>query len=852
MRFRFVLLLTALLGTSAFVYNLLYYAVSPGADDAFADYQACIAAPGAGAPAADPGAYARGVLSCTASHEREKAWWILAGLVLLALAAVAVHLAAPRLRTWRQKLEPLEPEDDPEDAALLRELRSLVAEAGLRTAPRFLVAVGRWDVGARAFGRAGDYRVQLNETLLTRGREDPALLRAFVRHELAHIRNKDVDITQLTVALAVVFVPLGLAPLAVALAGTDPQDLFGVTWRAAVLVALVYLTAAAVSRAREHAADVRAASWGDARAHLRRVLGVPAGRPWWSRGPLRLHPRAERRVAAIESPEVLFRIGFGECFAAGLAATVAAAGLHTLLWLGFNHLGPRDSRWVVALVLAPAVVAVVATGLWRAALWARSDAAPPGTGGPRTLLPALGLAAGLVLGRLVPAENGILRSGSSPLPTAAATAASLGLCLFVVLFLRWVVRGATLWLPASGRLGRGTWAAGLAAMAVPLSVLLGWWLMLYDMADGLGPVHDGARADHRAVAAVAALEPFWPWAVLEHPLARLFHEWTPAVLAVVVLWAFPLAALGRRGAAGPDSGWARWVVVTALAGTAVLAAALLGTRVWAHAHVAEELRRQGAYRVAFHHWSVAAAVVLQGVVAAVVTAGLARSHRSLGRPVVPFALLAAFVTGCLATGVIFAGSVAGGCWDALALVSGPCEAGLDAGFVRDTLLRTVVAGAASALVGAGIAAAVVSLRARRPGAAPAAVSVPVSREQRGLLALALLLAVAVATTGLVAGTPGAATAGAPPAAPPAGVPGGAARACERFDEVMGSGASSADRNAGLFDAVRLAVEGGNAALAMAIQDLVRAVPRGDLSAFTDAGDRIRAQCAREGAPLRRF
>lgn len=59
-KFRFVLLVTALLATSAFVYNLLYYAVAPGADDAVADYQRCIAAPPEVAPVTDPGAYARG------------------------------------------------------------------------------------------------------------------------------------------------------------------------------------------------------------------------------------------------------------------------------------------------------------------------------------------------------------------------------------------------------------------------------------------------------------------------------------------------------------------------------------------------------------------------------------------------------------------------------------------------------------------------------------------------------------------------------------------------------------------------------------------------------------------------
>ncbi|CAM5305830.1 hypothetical protein SALBM311S_08553 [Streptomyces alboniger] len=48
----------------------------------------------------------------------------------------------------REKLEPLEPAEDAEDAALAGILASLVAQAGLRKAPRFLVAMGRKDGGA--------------------------------------------------------------------------------------------------------------------------------------------------------------------------------------------------------------------------------------------------------------------------------------------------------------------------------------------------------------------------------------------------------------------------------------------------------------------------------------------------------------------------------------------------------------------------------------------------------------------------------------------------------------------------------------------------------------------------------
>lgn len=852
-KFRFVLLLTALVGTSAFIYNLLYYAVAPGADDSFADYQRCIAAPPEVAPVTDPDAYARGVLSCTAAFEREKAWWILAGLALLAVAALALYLALPRLRMWGERLAPLDPEEEPEDAALLGVLASLAAEAGLRRTPRFLVHMRRGHVSAITFGRVGDYRVRLNKGLLSRGRRDPELLRTIVLHELAHVRNKDVDITQLTIALTLVFVPFGLVPLAVALAGTDARDVLGVAWRAAVLVVLVAFSAAAVMRAREFGADARAASFGDVRAGLLRTLNARGQEPrrfGWSRL-LPLHPSPRRRAAELGRPTAQFRIGFGECFAVGLATTITAAGLHTLLWLGLNRLTPLDSRWLVLLPLAAAVVTVVGTGLWRAALWARNDDATQARGGrPPTVLPALGLAAGCVAGRLVAAENGILQPDRWPVPTGTEAAWSVLLCLLVVLLFRWIVQGATVWLPrGQSSVGRW-WPVGVAAAVVPLAVLLTWWLLLYDLADGLAALTDLKRADHRAIAAVAPLEPFWPWALLEHPMAELFYRWTPAALAAVTLWVLPLAALWRRRAAGPPSAWARWVVVASLVGAAGFAAAVLGVRALVHLGVAEELRGRTAYVEAFAHGSVAAAVVLQGLVALVVTAGLYRAH---GRVAVLFGLMAAFLTGCLATGAVFAGSTVGGCWDVFALVPGPCAVDLEISFVRDTLLRVVVAGTACAVAGAGTAAAGGFWWARRRGPVAPPVPVPVSRGERIVLAVATVLACAVVTTGLAVGTTKA-TAGPPPAAPRTGGAGAAAPACAKFDEVMGAGAAmnSADKNAELFEAVRLAAEGENAALATALKDLVGAVPAGDLPAFRDAGRRIREECVREGAPLRSF
>ncbi|MEU1274062.1 hypothetical protein [Streptomyces sp. NPDC005799] len=91
--------------------------------------------------------------------------------------------------------------------------------------------------------------------------------------------------------------------------------------------------------------------------------------------------------------------------------------------------------------------------------------------------------------------------------------------------------------------------------------------------------------------------------------------------------------------------------------------------------------------------------------------------------------------------------------------------------------------------------------------------------------------------------------------------------------------TGADKTAALFEAVGLAEDGHNTVLAtvltgltvdtsagrpevashgaaaracQALKDLVRAAEGKDLSAFADAGERIRAQCLAENSPLRVF
>ena len=105
--------------------------------------------------------------------------------------------------------------------------------------------------------------------LVTRQLADPPAFRAVVRHELAHLRNRDVDLTYATVSLWYAFLLVGVLPFALVVCGRG-QSTRSSPWAGGCSrsPALVYLTRNAVLRAREVFADVRAS-----------VPDGPPGRP---------------------------------------------------------------------------------------------------------------------------------------------------------------------------------------------------------------------------------------------------------------------------------------------------------------------------------------------------------------------------------------------------------------------------------------------------------------------------------------------------------------------------------------------------------------------------------------------
>jgi len=341
-------------------------------------------------------------------------------------------------------------------------LRDLAAEAGVRV--RFLADLTSPRVTGLAFGHAGRRYVLVNRGLLALARTDPDAFDAVVRHELAHVRHRDVDLAYLTVLAWRLFVAVFLLP--VLLLFNDALDRASLDGRAyAGLLAQVFLVAglvlvghAAVLRERELAADAWAARRGGA-GPLRRIFDAvprPGDRLGAGAWPRRLvgrlasvHPDPARRTAALADPDAWLAPRAGQAALLGLTAgltwvpalLVCASGLRALGLLpagGLGHL-PGVAYPGLAPLLVPLGLAAGAA-VWRYV--ARRG---------RAALPAasrygLALGAGLAAGDLLTAQGSPLGPAALGPPNVAVLAPGARLVLAGVLL-------AGAWLTVCGLAG---------------------------------------------------------------------------------------------------------------------------------------------------------------------------------------------------------------------------------------------------------------------------------------------------------------------------------------------------------------------------------------------------------------
>jgi len=711
--FRFALLIAAVLGATLYVWDWIWTAAGANTTKVAAAATGCSqrfdeARLFAGA---DPLALRNASAdfrNCVQRTYADAAVWMLGGVGLTLVVAALLTVAWPLIKKRRANFRPLVAADAPDVLATLGELSR---EAGLRREPRWVWNPIRTGATGLAYGYPGRYSVGLTGGLVVLHSTDRDAFRAILRHELAHIRNRDVAITYATLALWYAFLLASVLPFAVTLLDEGGFAL-SITWRLAALAVLVYVTRNAVLRSREIYADVRASVADGRSGALARVvcsLTVQQGR---LPGRLfALHPAPEQRVAALGDTRALFSIGWIAAFAAGVAATINFDSVHMLV--GWYVDDPLDVAMLAALVFAPLVVGVVGLALWRD----RFAALASGTRAESIWPLGAALVAGLLVGPELSLASAIPGQGRGLLADLlhgqgllwVVTLAGLALLL-----LAWIADTASVWLRVhAARRSPSSWTFALLVAAGVLTIVLGTFYSLHEFSEGIDFSRLLTGEEHRQVAAVTFAGPTWLWQLVMDPQTLVVIERPLIPVAIVLLWAVPLGTVLVRRRRTGDAPWAfldpggrldpdrpdvrlvRPVVIGVLGGLACLVAYALH-RGCIHTFVALDTRNRDEFLLTFFFWQIVIALVAQ-FVAAGVAVGFARDRVPLAE-----GLCAATVTGTIAAFGIVAGPVAGGCLDPLSIRPGPCAWDVSRDFTWD-VWRQVISEGAVAAVFAGVA-----------------------------------------------------------------------------------------------------------------------------------------------------
>ncbi|XQE77891.1 M48 family metalloprotease [Streptomyces microflavus] len=318
--------------------------------------------------------------SCMSTWAPAPPWWQLAYWPLLLMVMTWLLFAVlPRWKARRSRVVPLESVDP--GGALLAQLRELCATTDVASLPRVVIDPAATSVSAVVFGRTRRPVVCLHGGLLAGRRSDPKRFKAVLLHELAHIANRDITLTYLTVTLWRVFLALVLLPYVLCLG----YVMYGVVANggmprvdraaalAVVMVVLLYLTRSDTLRSREIYADLTAARWGadphgwsvTARPHRSAARGtLDSFLELW-----RTHPRWGLRRGALADPAPLFRIAVLPLFLLGTVPVMAVP--QVLQQIALYHVNFTSNLMVILVVIPGALVAgVIVVALWRAVAYA--------------------------------------------------------------------------------------------------------------------------------------------------------------------------------------------------------------------------------------------------------------------------------------------------------------------------------------------------------------------------------------------------------------------------------------------------------------------------------------------------
>ncbi|MGB2570741.1 M48 family metalloprotease [Micromonospora citrea] len=587
---RFASLVAAVLGTGVYAFSFLY-TLPPGNSAAGTvtsvrcaeAYQHALPAPDADVDtyvAASERAQQE-LVACMAPFDRPRAAWVLVGLVVLLAVAAVLHLATPWWIRRRGRLVEITADAFPR---LHAELTRLSTVAGLDRPPAFLLDPAAGAPGGLAFGRVGRYAVRINAGLAPLAVIDPGAFRAVVLHELAHVRNRDVDLTYAVVALWRAFVAVALVPLVLLslyptvlsdpsrppwtdddvideylpwdVAGYGATAVHGLV-RALLFVAIVYLARNAVLRARETYADARAADFGVG-PDLRRAVTTAVGRAarGWRRwlGRYGVHPTTAARLAAIDDPPRVHRPRFGELFGAGLTTMVAFTGLSHYARIALPDAGPTGSL-AAAWIVAPVVTGILGALAWRT--W-QSPGSPADRIG-RLITATLGFSLGWLVGDVASlatyagtwgffgtsSTGGRVPLGAAPVMGGYGVDSALVAALLLtggMLAQAGVLAAAARSWSARGATGRWAWGAGVVVTAVPFAVWIAIWFDTRTVPHLVGHLYSVGATDLARVGVDIWQGPGFSLLTLFYPPLEIFGGRSLAVPALAVAWLYPLAA----------------------------------------------------------------------------------------------------------------------------------------------------------------------------------------------------------------------------------------------------------------------------------------------------------------------
>ena len=478
--FRFALLIAAVMASSFNVYELIYMA-TPRGPALVSLIRACEARALARRPS---GIFAyAGTLgqasACYSGSGRAEAWWGLLGVGVLIAAAGAIFAAQPWWYRRRMHLTELTGVGAGDLVSRLEGLRQR-ARAGPVV---WLLQPLNARLSVFAFGRPRHHFLAVSGGAALAAVREPAAFDAVILHELAHVKNRDIDQTYLALAIWRAFVVAALLPVGVVLIFTG--DLAGwprALWRVAVLALIVYVLRNAILRSREFDADARAREL-DPQTRLGTLLaGLPArtGRRAWRL--VWMHPSGQERAAALLDPAPLYRCGFWDGLAVGLVAAIGATSLGEVVTLMTTTFGV--TLLVPAIIFGALAGAALAVAMWRNQLLETSPGTVKGWAAGSGL--GLGLAAGPIIA-LTHAFGPALSLAPDQLNPAAFGVLAVWTGLAVVVFMPfpvWVGHWADAWqqradMTAPRVPARGSMVAAAVASCVVMAI--GLYLLLLNV-----------------------------------------------------------------------------------------------------------------------------------------------------------------------------------------------------------------------------------------------------------------------------------------------------------------------------------------------------------------------------------